>query len=296
MCSGYYDYSEGYMPGWPGMDRFRGQIVHPQKWPEDLKYSGKRIVVIGSGATAVTLVPAMADEAAHVTMLQRSPTYIVARPSQDVIANFLRKILPARAAYAMVRWKNVLIQMYFYNLARRKPEKTKKGILALVEKELGSEYDVNKHFSPRYNPWDQRLCLVPDADLFAAIRAGKASIVTDEIETFTETRIAAAFWRRARSGHHRDGNWLEAEAAGRDADHCGWQAGRYVADARLQGSDVQRRSEPRFRVWIYECFVDAEGGSHGCVRLPPAELHGRKRICTTAFRAEAARTLSKSRW
>jgi cation diffusion facilitator CzcD-associated flavoprotein CzcO len=150
--------------------------------------------VIGSGATAVTLVPALTDEAVHVTMLQRSPTYIVARPSQDLIANFLRKILPARAAYAMVRWKNVLIGMYFYNLARRKPEKTKKGILALVEKELGAEYDVNKHFSPRYNPWDQRLCLVPDADLFAAIRAGKASIVTDEIDTFTEAGL------RLRSG------------------------------------------------------------------------------------------------
>src|ERR1700741_5340752 len=176
------------------MERFRGQIVHPQKWPEDLKYRGKRVVVIGSGATAVTLVPALTDEATHVTMLQRSPTYIVDRPSQDVIANFLRKVLPAPAAYAVVRWKKVLIQMYFYNLARRKPEKTKKGILALVEKELGSEYDVNKHFSPRYNPWDQLLCLVPDSDLFAPIRAGKASIVTDEIETFTEKGL------RLRSG------------------------------------------------------------------------------------------------
>src|SRR6266853_6456412 len=140
MCSGYYDYSEGYMPGWPGMERFRGQIVHPQKWPEDLKYSGKRIVVIGSGATAVTLVPAMTDEAAHVTMLQRSPTYIVARPSQDAIANFLRKILPARAAYVVVRWKNVLVGMYFYGLSRRKPDYMKQGILNLVRKELGPEY------------------------------------------------------------------------------------------------------------------------------------------------------------
>jgi monooxygenase len=194
MCSGYYDYSEGYMPGWPGMERFRGQIVHPQKWPEDLGYRGKRIIVIGSGATAVTLVPALADAAAHVTMLQRSPTYIVARPSQDVIANFLRKLLPARAAYAMVRWKNVLIGMYFYGLARRRPDYMRQGILNLVRKELGPEYDVEKHFSPRYNPWDQRLCLVPDSDLFATIRAGKASIVTDEIETFTETGL------RLRSG------------------------------------------------------------------------------------------------
>jgi monooxygenase len=168
--------------------------VHPQKWPENLQYHGKRIVVIGSGATAVTLVPALADSAAHVTMLQRSPTYIVARPSQDVIANFLRKFLPARVAYAIVRWKNVLIGMYFYGLARRRPDYMRQGILNLVRKELGPKYDVEKHFSPRYNPWDQRLCLVPDSDLFATIRAGKASIVTDEIETFTETGL------RLRSG------------------------------------------------------------------------------------------------
>ena len=126
MCSGYYDYSEGYMPGWPGMERFRGRIVHPQKWPDDIEYEGKRIVVIGSGATAVTLVPALASRAAHVTMLQRSPTYIVARPSEDLIANWLRKLLPARAAYAIVRWKNVLLGMYFYDLARRETRLHKK--------------------------------------------------------------------------------------------------------------------------------------------------------------------------
>jgi monooxygenase len=194
MCSGYYDYSEGYMPGWPGMELYRGRIVHPQKWSANLDYAGKRVVVIGSGATAVTLVPAMAETAAHVTMLQRSPTYIVARPSQDVIANFLRKCLSAKLAYAITRWKNVLIGMYFYGLARRKPETTKKGILKLVREELGPDYDVDKHFSPRYNPWDQRLCLVPDSDLFAAIRAGKASIVTNEIEAFTEKGL------RLRSG------------------------------------------------------------------------------------------------
>jgi monooxygenase len=189
MCSGYYDYAGGYMPGWPGMDRYCGRIVHPQQWPEDLDYQGKRIVVIGSGATAVTLVPALAERAAHVTMLQRSPTYIVARPSEDFIANWLRRTVSARLAYGLVRWKNVLLQMYFYNLARRKPAKTKKGILRLAQKELGPEYDVEKHFSPRYNPWDQRLCLIPDADLFVAIRSGKASVVTDEIATFTETGL-----------------------------------------------------------------------------------------------------------
>ena len=186
MCSGYYDYDEGYMPGWSGMDRYRGHIVHPQHWPDDLRYDGKKIVVIGSGATAVTLVPALAEQAAHVTMLQRSPTYIVARPSKDVIANSLRRWLGARIAYGFARWKNVLLGMYFYNVARRKPEATKKQILHLAQKELGPGYDAAQHFSPRYNPWDQRLCLVPDADLFSAIRLGKVSIVTDEIETFTE--------------------------------------------------------------------------------------------------------------
>ena len=189
MCSGYYDYTEGYMPGWPAMNHFRGRIVHPQQWPEDLEYKGKRIVVIGSGATAVTLVPALAQEAGHVTMLQRSPTYILARPSEDPLANWLRPRLGARLAWGLTRWKNVLLGMYFYDLARRKPDETKKRILSLAQKQLGPGYDASKHFSPHYNPWDQRLCLVPDADLFLAIRLGKVSIVTDEIEVFAEKGI-----------------------------------------------------------------------------------------------------------
>jgi len=194
MCSGYYEYAAGYMPGWPGMDRFTGRIVHPQQWPDGLDYAGKRVVVIGSGATAVTLVPAMAEKAEHVTMLQRSPTYIVTRPSKDAIANFLHRMLPSRLAYGLARWKNILLQMYFYNLARRKPDATKRTILKFAQAQLGPDFDVGKHFNPRYNPWDQRLCLVPDGDLFAAIRSGKASVVTDEIETFTEKGI------RLRSG------------------------------------------------------------------------------------------------
>jgi len=194
MCSGYYEYAEGHMPGWPGMDRFTGQIVHPQQWPEDLDYAGKRVIVIGSGATAVTLVPAMAEKAAHVTMLQRSPTYIVTRPSKDAIANWLHRTLPSRLAYGLARWKNILLQMYFYNLAQRKPDATRRTILKFAQMQLGRDFDVSKHFSPRYNPWDQRLCLVPDCDLFAAIRSGKASVVTDEIETFTQKGI------RLRSG------------------------------------------------------------------------------------------------
>jgi cation diffusion facilitator CzcD-associated flavoprotein CzcO len=189
MCSGYYDYDTGYMPGWPGMERFKGEIVHPQKWPEDLDYTNKRVVVIGSGATAVTLVPAMTDKAAHVTMLQRSPTYIVARPAKDPIANWLYAKLPEGLAHTAARWKNILLSMYFYNAARKNPEGAKQRIIGMAKAELGPAIDMAKHFTPHYNPWDQRLCLVPDGDLFKAIRAGKAAVATEEIETFTETGL-----------------------------------------------------------------------------------------------------------
>jgi cation diffusion facilitator CzcD-associated flavoprotein CzcO len=189
MCSGYYDYAKGYLPEWPGVERFTGRFVHPQQWPEHLDYAGKRVVVIGSGATAVTLVPAMAEQAAHVTMLQRSPTYIVARPSEDTTANWLRDHLPGTLGHSAARWKAVLLGMYFYTLMRRKPQESKQAIMRMVRQQLGPDYDVERDFSPRYNPWDQRLCLVPDADLFAAMRAGKASVVTDQIETFTEHGI-----------------------------------------------------------------------------------------------------------
>ncbi|HEX2764519.1 MAG TPA: NAD(P)/FAD-dependent oxidoreductase [Allosphingosinicella sp.] len=186
MCSGYYDYANGYDPEFPSRERFRGTIIHPQFWPEDLDYSGKRVVVIGSGATAVTIVPEMARTAGHVVMLQRSPTYMVSRPSEDGIANALRRALPPMLAYRIVRWKNVLLQMLFFKLARKRPEKVKGKLLDEVRKLLPEGYDVGTHFTPRYNPWDQRLCLVPDADMFEAISNGTASIVTGEIETFTE--------------------------------------------------------------------------------------------------------------
>jgi monooxygenase len=188
-CTGYYDYAAGHAPVFPGAERFQGVLVHPQHWPQDLDYSGKRVVIIGSGATAITLAPAMADTAAHVTLLQRSPTYIVSRPARDRFADTLRRRLPAKLAYDIIRWRNVLMGAYFYNLARRQPAKVKAYILSLVRKQLGPDYDVATHFTPRYNPWDQRLCLTPDADLFAAIRSGQVSVATDQIETFTETGI-----------------------------------------------------------------------------------------------------------
>jgi monooxygenase len=186
LCGGYYSYEGGYTPDFPGVDKFEGTLVHPQNWPEDLDYSGKQVVVIGSGATAVTLVPAMAGTAAHVTMLQRSPTYVVSRPAEDEMANKLRKWLPSMLAYNLIRWRNVLFGMWFFRLARNKPDVVKKNIIDMVRAQLGSDYDVGKHFTPTYNPWDQRLCLVPDADLFEAIKQGSAEVVTDHIETFTK--------------------------------------------------------------------------------------------------------------
>lgn len=188
LCTGYYDYENGYTPEWPGVERFQGHVVHPQKWPQDLDYTGKRVVVIGSGATAVTLVPAMAQQASHVVMLQRSPTYIATLPSEDKVANLLRKYLPSHTAYMLTRWKNVLLGMFFYNLARKKPEFMKRMLSKKIHHYLGEDY-ARKHFTPSYNPWDQRLCLVPNGDLFKAIRSGKASMVTDHIESFTETGL-----------------------------------------------------------------------------------------------------------
>ena len=192
MCTGYYDYAEGYLPNFAGSEDFEGRIVHPQFWPEDLDYKDKRVVVIGSGATAVTIVPEMARQAGHVVMLQRSPTYMVSRPSEDAIANALRKLLPAKLAYGITRWKNVLLQMVFFRLARSRPAKVKEKILDAVRDLLPAGYDVETHFTPRYNPWDQRLCLVPDADMFEAISDGRASIVTGTIDRFTPKGIRLA--------------------------------------------------------------------------------------------------------
>lgn len=188
LCTGYYEYEAGYTPVWPDFDKYKGAVIHPQKWPEDLDDIDKEVLVIGSGATAITLVPAMAKTAKHVTMLQRSPTYVVSMPAEDKIANFLRSILPAKAAYTVSRWKNILRQTFFYELSRKRPSFMKRLIAKGVRKEVGDEI-AEKHFSPSYNPWDQRLCLVPDSDLFKSIRDGQASVVTGEIDTFTETGV-----------------------------------------------------------------------------------------------------------
>jgi cation diffusion facilitator CzcD-associated flavoprotein CzcO len=198
MCSGYYSYKKGHTPEFAGREKFKGLVIHPQEWPTDLDYAGKRVVVIGSGATAVTIVPSMSDKAAHVTMLQRSPTYMVSRPDHDVLANRLRKVLPPKMAYNLTRFKNTWRQQLVYNKTRTDPNKVKQLLLGGIQLELGADYDIAKHFTPNYNPWDQRLCLVPNGDFFKSMREGKASVVTDHITSFTETGIQLA------SGEHLD--------------------------------------------------------------------------------------------
>lgn len=192
MCSGYYDYENGYSPEWPGAKDFNGEIIHPQDWPRDLDYAGKNVVVIGSGATAVTLIPALAETASHVTMLQRSPGYIVEMPSEDKLANWFRKVMGPKIAHGVNRWKSIFRAIFFYNLAQKFPNYVKKQVKSAAQKSIGPDFDVQKHLSPSYNPWDQRVCIDKDGDMFAALREGRASITTDTIETFTKSGIKLA--------------------------------------------------------------------------------------------------------
>jgi monooxygenase len=197
-CTGYYRYDAGYTPDLPGIAAFDGDVVHPQHWPGALDWTGKRVVVIGSGATAVTLVPALAEQAAHVTMLQRTPSWIISGPARDRVADRLRRHLPAGAAHRLARWRNIAIHLGLYRYSRRRPEKLKRLLRKGVEARLPAGFDVDTHFTPPYDPWDQRLCLVPNGDLFRAIRDGRASVLTDHVETFTRKGI------RLRSGGEVD--------------------------------------------------------------------------------------------
>ena len=189
MCSGYYSYKQGFTPEFAGVEKFKGKVVHPQQWPQDLDYKNKRVVVIGSGATAMTLVPAMANDVSQITLLQRSPTYVISRPSVDPFAKRMRRIWPKKIAYALTRVENTTRQQELYKLCREAPEGVKSVLIDAVRAELGADFDVDKHFTPTYKPWDQRMCLVPDSDLFVALRSNKAKVVTDTIKTFTETGI-----------------------------------------------------------------------------------------------------------
>ena len=188
LCTGYYDYDAGYLPEFPGKEKYQGSMVHPQKWSQDIEYAGKRVLVIGSGATAVTLVPELAKTAKHVTMLQRTPTYVVSMPTEDKLANGMRRLLPGKMAHSLSRWKNVMQSILFYQISRRAPGLAKKLIRKGVQAELGTSFDM-KHFTPNYNPWDQRLCVVPDGDMFKAIKQGSVEVVTDHINTFTEKGV-----------------------------------------------------------------------------------------------------------
>lgn len=239
MCSGYYKYEHGYTPDFPGREKYKGAFIHPQLWPENLDYKNKQVVVIGSGATAVTIVPEMAKTAAHVTMLQRSPTYVVSRPSEDKIANRLKKMLPRKTAYGLTRWKNVGMQMLFFNRARTKPDQVRAMITGLAQKELGPDYPVATHFNPKYNPWDQRMCLIPDADLFREIKSGHASVVTDTIDTFTETGIKLS-----------SGNELKADivisATGLDLQFLGG------AEVKVDGEKIDLSKRLTYKGMMYE--------------------------------------------
>ena len=189
LCGGYYSYTKPHMPSFKNQENFAGQIIHPQFWSDDVDYVDKKVAVIGSGATAITIVPAISEKAKHVTMIQRSPTYVVSGPSEDKINKFLRRFLPTKVTYFLIRWKNILWQSFTFSLARKYPERTKNKILDLIKDELGADYDIDKHFTPSYKPWDQRICLVPDSDLFKAIAEKKASVVTETIDEFQSDGI-----------------------------------------------------------------------------------------------------------
>ena len=272
MCAGYYNYEEGFSPAFKGADRFAGRIVHPQHWPEDLDYAGKRVVVIGSGATAVTLVPSMTDKAAHVTMLQRSPTYMVSMPAVDPVANWMRRHLPKQLAYDTSRFLRILLQQFFFRRARARPKQVRERLLKMIRDELGPDYDMS-HFSPRYNPWEERLCLVPDNDMFATIKAGRADIVTDTIESFDENGI------RLSSGERLDADII-ITATGLNLRLLGG------AELSVDGAPINtgalyaykgcmfRRAQSHQCVRLHQRFMDAARRSHQPIRLPPHQLHG----------------------
>src|SRR6185503_5113933 len=193
--TGYYDYAQGFTPEFEGVEDFGGQVIHPQFWPEDLDYTGKRVVIIGSGATAVTILPAMAPTAAHVTQLQRSPSYVLSLPAEDPIFKALKPVVGLRRAYRVVRRKNIFIQRTIYRLSQRFPRFMRRVLTADVKRRLPKGFDVDTHFNPTYDPWDQRMCIVPDGDFFEAISSGKASMVTDRIERFVPEGIKLASGR-----------------------------------------------------------------------------------------------------
>ena len=276
-CSGYYRYDHGYLPDFEGMDDFGGTVVHPQHWPEDLDYAGKRVVVIGSGATAVTLVPAMARSADHVTMLQRSPTYIASLPEKSPAAALFRKILPAKQAGAAAKWVHALMTQAFYQLCRRYPRQAKRMLLKGLERELPKGYDIATHFTPRYDPWDQRFCAVPNGDLFKAIREGNVSVETDSHRALHRGGVAPGLGTRARGGRHRDRHRPGTPLSRRHGADGGRRDGQPGDPPHLQGHDDRGRAQPGDRHRLHQCVVDAQVRPHLPVRVPPAQPHARER-------------------
>jgi monooxygenase len=274
LGSGYYDYDNPYDAGFAGRDTFKGQVIHPQFWPEGLDYTGKKVVVIGSGATAVTIVPAMAQGGAeHVTMLQRTPTWMASRPAKDALANGLRKILPEKVAYKLTRAKNILMQDLMYKRVRSHPEKAKEFLSKQVKGHLGEHYDEHA-FTPPYNPWEQRLCLVPDADFFAAMKAGKASIVTDRIASFDKAGI------KLESGQHLDAEYrgyrhrAQHDLRRQDRDEGRWRTGRFQQALLLPQLHVLEHSQPCGDLWLRERQLDLAGRHRRRVPDPAAQADG----------------------
>ncbi len=281
MCSGYYDYDEGYTPDFPGKDRFEGQLVHPQKWTPDVTYEGKRVVVIGSGATAVTLVPELAKRAAHVTMLQRSPTYVISAPEKDVVADFMRGKIPAESAYAITRWKNVLLASGFYAYCRAFPKNAKSLLVRQAKRQLRGAVDV-AHFTPTYDPWDQRLCLVPDGDLFKTLRAKRASIVTGVIETFTETGIKLTTGEELAADLVVSATGLKLKLFGGLKLHVDGKAINPAETLTYKG--VMLSDVPNFAMaigytnasWTLKCDLTSE---YVCRLLNHMDVHGYTQLC-----------------
>ena len=271
MCQGYYRHSEGYTPEWKGMEDFKGRIVHPQRWPDDLKTEGKKVVVIGSGATAATLIPNIAGQCDHVTMLQRSPTYFRTGRNAIELAEELRQLQVSEEwIHEIVRRKILFEQDAFTRRCFAEPEAVKQELLGGIRAVLGPDYDIETHFTPSYRPWRQRIAFVPDADLFQAIKSGKASVVTDEIDRFTANRHSAEIRQAARRRHHHHRDRLQPQCARRYRLRDRRQAARFRRHRDLSRHDVHRRAEHGLGVRIFPRQLDAAHRSGGGFRLPPA--------------------------
>ena len=283
MGSGYYDYDQGHKVDFAGSEDFKGDIIHPQFWPKDYDYSDKKIVVIGSGATAVTLVPALTDKAAHVTMLQRTPTWYFIRPAKDALANFLRRILPDKWAYAITRFKNIHMQSFTFKRARAKPDKAKQVLSKKIKDDLGSKYDAAA-FTPPYAPWEQRLCLVPDSDFFKAIVADKAEVVTDHVDHIDAARHTIEIRQTSRCRYHRHSDRTQTSHGGQSCFFGGWERYSLARTILLQGLHVLQHSEYGGCFWLSERKLDAESRYRVGLYLPPAQSYGahRRGYCQSA--------------